>query len=170
MKLILALLAIMATGCSFVIAGDSTAAQLAEGIGQDPGHTQAGCGWTGFGGSPVPCVVPLNPPDKDTVIAHVSIWDVGATNVDGYIAAHEYYSARAENVVWVELPPIPFWIGPPESAQELNDAVADALGCTLHPYEIRQTEMWDGVHYTLDGLAELAVRYELLDYAAWDCP
>lgn len=133
------------------------------------GATKSGCGFTAHAN----CLIPLDQridDDVEVVVASVSIWDVDATSEEiseGYRAAHEHLSALAPTV-WVELPPV---FGVPsnhpshEDSAELNEAVAEALGCELEHWSIRKAPTVDGVHYDSAGARRVAGRLGTLHAA-----
>lgn len=170
-RLLLMLLALVVSGCSFYVVGDSTMRQI-EDLGIE-GSTQPGCGYTGWNGWPNPwCVIPLEAPEQDVVVAGVSIWDTGSPDLTGYQDAHDYYTQRGADVIWVEVPPVDhdgIWTIP--AMEQLNADVADLLGCDLVPWTVREAEYYDGIHYTPEGAMVVAARFEVLavNVDDWRC-
>lgn len=140
------------------VVGDSTMEQVEEVIGR--GATAPGCGFT----FDALCLIPLEIDDHpDFIVAAVSVWDKDASRREiegGYRDAHAKLSAKAP-VVWVEMPPL---LGgkqgepTPDEADAFNARVADALGCELVGWEVRDGESDDGIHYIRSGARDVAER------------
>lgn len=154
----IAALVLVLSACTYTVGGDSTMHQIAEEIGQTTEHTQPGCGWTG-NGFPQPCEIPLGSADG-RVILGVSVWDVGVSDLSGYINAQEHYG----EVIWAAIPEqdtgVSIWTAGTITAH--NARVSTLLGCPLASPEIRTAETYDGIHYTSTGAQRVAARFEVL--------
>ena len=150
------------------LVGDSTFTAAAQHLGGGSAFPGVGFELAPFVGTPNPLRSP--PHDFDgVVVIGVSIWDGPVTDATAYVAAVDHYRAAGHPVLVVE---VPEQFGPgdevvtttaeAEEYRTLNRLVADALGCALAPWTVRDVETSgdvdggdDHVHPTAAGVIQL---------------
>jgi len=171
---------VKATATDLFLVGDSTFVAATASIGF--GSSFAGIGFAQSADSSVVNPV-LAPPEnfEGLVVVGVSVWDVGIDDASAYVRAVETYRNAGYRVVVVEVPESYGHGSTPQSTpaqsaafKQLNALVADAVGCELQPWTLRDVETVgdvgeadDYVHPSSAGVDQLLANLSVL--AAHGC-